>query len=71
MSWCITPRQLFDDDVDAETTKEVLDRSTIKPALTLVGMSVPKNFYGALSTGRIVDGFLIDLSQLNHICQEL
>ena len=38
--------------------KEVLDRSTIKPAITLVGMSVPKNFYGALSTGRIVDGFL-------------
>jgi len=38
--------------------KEVLDRSTMKPAITLVGMSVPKNFYGALSTGRIVDGFL-------------
>ena len=38
--------------------KEVLDRSTIKPAITLVSMSVPKNFYGALSTGRIVDGFL-------------
>jgi hypothetical protein len=38
--------------------QEVLDRSTIKPAITLVGMSVPKNFYGALSTGRIVDGFL-------------
>ena len=38
--------------------KEVLDRSTIKPSITLVGMSVPKNFYGALSTGRIVDGFL-------------
>lgn len=38
--------------------KEALDRSTIKPAITLVGMSVPKNFYGALSTGRIVDGFL-------------
>ena len=43
------------------TTKqqqEALDRSTIKPAITLVGMSVPRNFYGALSTGRIVDGFL-------------
>jgi hypothetical protein len=38
--------------------KEALDRSTVKPAITLVGMSVPKNFYGALSTGRIVDGFL-------------
>jgi len=38
--------------------KEAMDRSTIKPAITLVGMSVPKNFYGALSTGRIVDGFL-------------
>ena len=38
--------------------KEVLDRSTIKPAITLVGMSGPKKFYGALSTGRIVDGFL-------------
>jgi len=31
--------------------KEAMDRSTIKPAITLVGMSVPKNFYGALSTG--------------------
>ena len=38
--------------------QEALDRSTIKPAITLVGMSVPRNFYGALSTGRIVDGFL-------------
>ena len=38
--------------------REALDRSTVKPAITLVGMSVPKNFYGALSTGRIVDGFL-------------
>ena len=27
--------------------KEAMDRSTIKPAITLVGMSVPKNFYGA------------------------
>ena len=38
--------------------QEAMDRSTIKPAITLVGMSVPRNFYGALSTGRIVDGFL-------------
>ena len=38
--------------------EEALDRSTIKPAITLIGMSVPRNFYGALSTGRIVDGFL-------------
>ena len=38
--------------------QEALDRSTVKPAITLVGMSVPRNFYGALSTGRIVDGFL-------------
>ena len=38
--------------------QEAMDRSTIKPAITLMGMSVPKNFYGALSTGRIVDGFL-------------
>jgi hypothetical protein len=38
--------------------QEALDRSTIKPGITLVGMSVPRNFYGALSTGRIVDGFL-------------
>jgi len=38
--------------------QEALDRHTIKPAITLVGMSVPRNFYGALSTGRIVDGFL-------------
>ena len=38
--------------------QEALDRHTIKPAITLIGMSVPRNFYGALSTGRIVDGFL-------------
>ena len=42
----------------AKQQQEALDRSTIKPAITLIGMSVPRNFYGALSTGRIVDGFL-------------
>ena len=48
--------------------KEVLDRSTIKPAITLVGMSVPKNFYGALSTGRIVDGFLNRFIVVEFFC---
>ena len=42
----------------AKQQQEAMDRSTIKPAITLIGMSVPRNFYGALSTGRIVDGFL-------------
>ena len=42
----------------AKQQQEALDRSTIKPAITLIGMSVPRIFYGALSTGRIVDGFL-------------
>ena len=45
-------------NMTSKQQKEAMDRSTIKPAITLLGMSVPKNFYGALSTGRIVDGFL-------------
>jgi hypothetical protein len=44
--------------MSSKQQQEAMDRSTIKPAITLMGMSVPKNFYGALSTGRIVDGFL-------------
>ncbi|MAJ57777.1 MAG: hypothetical protein CMI74_06905 [Candidatus Pelagibacter sp.] len=35
-----------------------MNRVTHKPAITLVGMSVPRNFYSALSSGRIADGFL-------------
>ena len=45
-------------NMSSKQQQEAMDRSTIKPAITLMGMSVPKNFYGALSTGRIVDGFL-------------
>ena len=45
-------------NMSSKQQEEAMDRSTIKPAITLMGMSVPKNFYGALSTGRIVDGFL-------------
>ena len=45
-------------NMSSRQQQEAMDRSTIKPAITLMGMSVPKNFYGALSTGRIVDGFL-------------
>ena len=35
-----------------------MSRVTHKPAITLVGLSVPKNFYKALNSGRIADGFL-------------
>ncbi len=45
-------------NMTAKQQEEALNRSTMKPAITLIGMSVPRNFYGALSTGRIVDGFL-------------
>jgi len=35
-----------------------MNRVTHKPAISLVGLSVPKNFYKALNGGRIADGFL-------------
>ena len=35
-----------------------MNRVTHKPAITMVGLSVPKNFYKALNSGRIADGFL-------------
>ncbi len=35
-----------------------MNRVTHKPAISLVGLSVPKNFYKALNSGRIADGFL-------------
>ena len=38
--------------------KQAMNRVTHKPAITLVGMSVPQNFYKALNSGRIADGFL-------------
>ena len=34
-----------------------MNRVTHKPAISLVGLSVPKNFYKALNSGRIADGF--------------
>ena len=37
---------------------QMMNRVTHKPAITLVGLSVPKNFYKALNGGRIADGFL-------------
>jgi hypothetical protein len=38
--------------------EQSINRLTYKPAITLVGLSVPKNFYKALNSGRIQDGFL-------------
>ena len=37
---------------------QFMNRLTHKPNITLVGLSVPKNFYKALNSGRIADGFL-------------
>jgi hypothetical protein len=44
--------------VQEEYKEKMMNRVTYKPAITLVGLSVPKNFYGALNSGRIADGFL-------------
>ena len=44
--------------VQEEFKEKMMNRVTHKPAITLVGLSVPKNFYGALNSGRIADGFL-------------
>ncbi len=38
--------------------EQSMNRICYKPAITLVGLSVPKNFYGALNSGRVADGFL-------------
>ena len=45
-------------NVQEEYKEKVMNRVTYKPAITLVGLSVPKNFYKALNGGRIADGFL-------------
>jgi len=37
---------------------EMMNRYCHQPAVTLLGMTVPRNFYGSLSSGRIADGFL-------------
>lgn len=37
---------------------QAMNRIAYKPAITLVGLSVPQNFYKALNSGRIADGFL-------------
>jgi len=37
---------------------DMMNRYCHQPAVTLLGMTVPRNFYGALSGGRIADGFL-------------
>ncbi len=45
--------------IQVEDLKEkIMNRVTHKPAITMVGLSVPKNFYKALNSGRIADGFL-------------
>ena len=45
-------------NVQENYKEQMMNRVTHKPAITLVGLSVPKNFYGALNGGRIADGFL-------------
>tara|TARA_R110000803_G_scaffold126284_2_gene193758 strand:+ start:2410 stop:4530 length:2121 start_codon:yes stop_codon:yes gene_type:complete len=44
--------------VQEQYKEQMMARVTHKPAITLVGLSVPKNFYKALNGGRIADGFL-------------
>mgnify|MGYP003641399742 FL=1 len=44
--------------VQEQFKEQMMNRVTHKPAITLVGLSVPKNFYSALNGGRIADGFL-------------
>jgi hypothetical protein len=45
-------------NVQEQYKEQMMSRVTHKPAITLVGLSVPKNFYKALNSGRIADGFL-------------
>ena len=45
-------------NVQENYKEQMMSRVTHKPAITLVGLSVPKNFYNALNGGRIADGFL-------------
>jgi hypothetical protein len=45
-------------NVPEQYREQFMNRITHKPAITLVGLSVPKNFYRALNSGRIADGFL-------------
>ena len=45
-------------NVQEQYKEMMMNRVTHKPAITLVGLSVPKNFYKALNSGRIADGFL-------------
>ena len=45
-------------NVQEQYKEQMMSRVTHKPAITLVGLSVPKNFYSALNGGRIADGFL-------------
>ncbi len=45
-------------NVPEQFKEQAMNRVTHKPAITLVGMSVPQNFYKALNSGRIADGFL-------------
>ena len=45
-------------NVQEQYKEMMMSRVTHKPAITLVGLSVPKNFYKALNGGRIADGFL-------------
>tara|TARA_R100000773_G_C4219090_1_gene117629 strand:- start:820 stop:2940 length:2121 start_codon:yes stop_codon:yes gene_type:complete len=44
--------------VPEQFKEQAMNRVTYKPAITLVGLSVPQNFYKALNSGRIADGFL-------------
>ena len=45
-------------NVPEQYKDQAMNRVCHKPAITLVGLSVPQNFYKALNSGRIADGFL-------------
>ena len=45
-------------NVPEQYKDQAMNRICHKPAITLVGLSVPQNFYKALNSGRIADGFL-------------
>ena len=61
-------------NVQENYKEQMMSRVTHKPAITLVGLSVPKNFYNALNGGRIADGFLnrfvvVESTEPRRVCE--
>jgi hypothetical protein len=54
-------------NVQEQYKEMMMSRVTHKPAITLVGLSVPKNFYKALNSGRIADGFLVESKEPRRV----